>query len=197
MKRRLAALVALPFLLLVVAARPVAAHEGDGMLAVETQEATAAGARFVVRLAWANDGHPAVDATVTATPIARGGQPGTPVPLAEVGEGRYEAEVPLPAPGTWTVRLTAVTPSATLEVTYEVPATTTTAAPAAPTTGPSISRPDEAGGTPATNERAASPASDDGGIGVTGAISIVVLTLIVGGSVVGFSRSVRRLKEPT
>ena len=178
-------------------AASAAAHEGEGVLTVEVQEPIPSGARLVVGLVWANDGHPAVDATVTATPVAPDGAPGTPVVLTEVdgGAGRYQGEVPLPAPGTWTVRVTAVSPAATVELSQVVAApsgtepSTTASTQTAPTTADR----------PATAEvdGEETAAGDDGGSGAAAAIAIAVLVVVVVAAVAGFSRSRRRLEETT
>lgn len=148
-----------------------AAHEGEGQFAVEAEEPAADGVRYVVRLTWVNDNHPAIDATVTATPIDPAGTAGTPVALSAVDQdGRYQGVVALPTPGTWTVRFTAVTPAATAEVIREVTAPTTTT----PTTTTAE---------PPTTTEAAAPVSssdgDDGGSGRT--VFFAVAALAVGG----------------
>lgn len=155
-----------------------AAHEGEGEFAIETAEPTAVGARYVVRLTWVGDNHPAIDATVTATPIDPAGTAGTPVAFTAVDQdGRYQGEVPLPTPGTWVVRFTAVTPPATTEVTRDVtaPPTTTTTTPPS-TTGPSDS--------PTTTESATPVSSSDDasdGVGGGAVFVLVVTALAVGG----------------
>ena len=88
-------------------------------------------------MTWANDGHPATDATVTATGIAPDGTQLTPVPLAPADDdGRYAGPVDYPAPGGWTVRITAIEPTGTIEQAQEVTATAATQAPSV-TTGES------------------------------------------------------------
>jgi hypothetical protein len=110
---------------------PVGAHEGAGVLVVEVEEGNPDGSvRLVVRLTWRNDGHPALDATVTATAVDAGGRPTTPVSMTSSDrDGRYQATVVLPSPGVWLLRLTAVTPAATSELTRNITATTTLPAP--------------------------------------------------------------------
>lgn len=162
-----------------------AAHEGQGQLTVETTEPEADGVRYVVRLTWVGDNHPAVDATVTATPMDPTGAAGTPVAFTAVDQdGRYQGVVPLPTPGVWTVRFTAVTPPATFEATREViaPATTTTTI--------------EPDGQPATTE-ARTPASatdDDDGSAGTVVFAAVVAVLALGGGLA--FRSARRRLSP-
>ena len=132
---------------------PAAAHEGAGRLALEqSTPATDNQVRYVVRLTSVNDGHGAVNVTVTATLVAADGKAQTPVPLMALDEdGRYGATITFPAPGTWTVRFTAVKPPAVLEqpATIAAPTTTTTVPPPTTTTAPTTttSPPDgEAGG---------------------------------------------------
>lgn len=127
-RRLIVAMTLLTALCVVFSPAPVAtAHEGEGIITIESSTSTTSGRDYIVRLTWTNDGHPAVDATVTATAIATDGTPGTPVVLNAVDQdGRYGAEVPLPASGTWTVRITAVTPAALVEVEEQVESTTGT-----------------------------------------------------------------------
>lgn len=161
-----------------------AAHEGQGQFAVETAEPEADGVRYVVRLTWVGDNHPAIDATVTATPINPAGTVGTPVAFSAVDQdGRYQGVVPLATPGTWTVRFTAVTPPATFEATREAPNPSTT------TTEPDDQR--------ATSE-AVAPASatdvDDGGsAGMVVPVVVVAALALAGGHAF---RSGRRRRSP-
>ena len=163
-----------------------AAHEGQGQFAVETTEPEADGVRYVVRLTWVGDNHPAIDATVTATPIDPTGTAGTPVAFSAVDQdGRYQGVVPLATPGTWTVRFTAVTPPATFETTREVATTT----PSTTTTEPDDQ--------PATTE-AAAPASatdrDDGpSAGMVVPVVVVAALALAGGQAF---RSGRRRRSP-
>jgi len=113
------------------AAPPAAAHEGEAVIAVETVEPTDLSVRYVVRVTWSNDGHPATDAVVTATAVAPDGTQTTPVTMTPIdADGRYEGTVEHPAPGAWTVRFTVVEPPGTLDHPVELaaPAPTTTAA---------------------------------------------------------------------
>lgn len=158
------------------------AHEGEGILKMESQgEAESATVPYAVRLTWANDGHPAVDATVTATPIDPSGSPQTPVPMQFEGQdGRYTGTVTFPTDGTWTVRFTSVIPGATMEILQEVAApppstptpssTTTTAAEEPP--GPDA---------PDTEEASAvgEPADDEDGVNglILGAFLAVILAV--------------------
>ena len=80
-------------------------------------------------LIYPNDGEPAEEATVTAVAEQPGAPASAPSPLDELAPGEYSTELTVPNGGSWTVRLTALSPSATTETTVEVPepATTTTA----------------------------------------------------------------------
>jgi hypothetical protein len=180
--------IAVAAVLAVGLADPAAAHEGAGVLVVETREAVPNGFRYVVRLTWTNDGHPAADATMTATPLAPDGTPGTPVPLTAVdGDGRYQASVALPGAGRWTVRFTAVTPTATVEVPEEVVVTTTSTSTTSTTTTAAPSPADDP-------VEAAAPGDDDGGPGI--AVAVIVGLLVVVGVAAGVAlwllRSARR-----
>ena len=77
------------------------AHEGEGIFELQAQgSADSLTVPYVVRLTWANDGHPAFDATVTATPIDPGGTPQTPVPMQFEGDdGRYSGTITYPSAG--------------------------------------------------------------------------------------------------
>ena len=112
------------------AAGPAGAHDGDAVIAIEAVHPAGQSIHYIVRVTWANDGHPATDATVTATGIAPDGTQLTPVPLAPADEdGRYSGPVEYPAPGAWTVRITAIEPTGTIEQAQEVTATAPTEAP--------------------------------------------------------------------
>lgn len=177
-------------------ATPSAAHEGEGVLVLESQEpADSGGIRYLVRLTWVNDGHAALDVTLTATPIAPDGTAGTPVPLQPVDQdGRYAGVVPFASNGTWTVRFTAVTPPATIEVIEEVAlpeATTTTAAArsTSSTAAPVTTLEEGQAGGDGNDEDIEANA---GGSARGGPITVVVLVLLVIAAVVGFARSTRR-----
>lgn len=127
--RGLAGLIAVGVAALIALAPAAAAHEGKAIINVETEVNQPAGTDYTIRAIWNNDGHPAADATVTATPIDPAGVNGTPIAFAARDEdGRYGGFVPMPSPGRWTVRFTVVEPAGTLEVTRDVAATTTTTA---------------------------------------------------------------------
>ena len=167
-----------------------AAHEGQGQFAVETAEPAADGVRYVVRLTWVDDNHPAIDATVTATPIDPAGTAGTPVAFTAVGQdGRYQGVVPLPTPGTWTVRFTAVTPAASTEVTREVTAPTPTGLPSTTTAEPA----DRLTTTETAAPVSSTDGDDDGSAGTVVFIAVVGAIMLVGALAV---RSARRGRAP-
>lgn len=204
MNRPRAALAALLLLLVAGAAgtRSASAHEGEGVLTLESQQVASDGtAAYQVRVTWENDGHAAIDSTVTATPIASDDSQGVPVVLQAVDQdGRYAGSLTFDDRGTWTVRFTSVTPAATAEVVEEVaivPGTTTVPpedTSTTSTTGPSATA--EIGDT-ATR-------SLDDGHDVEAAynqsstimvITVGVVLLLLVGIVVGFARSNRRLRD--
>src|SRR3546814_19366080 len=85
---------------LIGAASPAAAHDGEGILTVESQIPTGdVVVEYVVRVTWADDGHPALQSTVTATPLAPAGAPQTPFSLHPIHEaGRHPGPHPFPPP---------------------------------------------------------------------------------------------------
>lgn len=164
------------------------AHEGEGVLVVESQgPANGMSVPYVVLLTWGNDGDGAIDATVTATAIAADGTPQTPVPLKAVDQnGRYRVTLTYPAAGSWTVRFTSVTPPATTEVAEEVVGPTATTADSTTST--------TSGTTSTTDEISAERSPDDEGVGVGGVLAAAFLVVVVVACVVGFTRSTRRIK---
>lgn len=137
--RRLLALLVLGVVTLLGVA-PAAAHGDDGTLEVVDAVPTPAGdeVTYTVELTYANDGDTVDGAVVSATVRGPGG-PQEPLAAASIGEGWYAVPIRFPGPGRWTVTFASVEPAATLEVTYEVPATppsTTTAPPVTTTTTP-------------------------------------------------------------
>lgn len=153
------------------------AHEGEGAITVESAQDAPDGTTFTVRVTWLNDGHPAADATVTATATDGSGVPQTPVTMAATdADGRYQAFVPFPAAGTWTIRFSVVTPTATVEVSRVVePVATTTTEPEPVVTASTIGVDGDGNGGP-----------------LKAAVGGGVLVAIVVGAAVGFRRSTRR-----
>ncbi len=163
-----------------VAAGPAAAHDGEGILAVETTAPSEGGLTYVVRLTWANDGHPAIDSTVTATAINPDGVTQTPVPLTPIDEdGRYQVTLPYAAPeGTWTVRLTSIQPTATLElVDQTAPAVPSTTTPTTAATTTDVA-PSTDSDSPGRSEQAAGE-SEVGDPGAGGSVVFAVVMIVV------------------
>ena len=189
-------------------AAPAGAHEGDGQLTISLVDPPAPRApgsvRYQVLLTYVNDGHPAPDATVTV--VAEGPTTVGPLPMTEATEGTYEATVAFPSPGAWTVRFTAVTPAALLEVTQDLPAaaTTTVASTVPPptstppsalaTTVPSTATSTAPGSTAGDPSEAEDGGDDDGG----GGVWPVVLIALGAGAVVAVGAAVlaRRRRRP-
>ena len=107
--------------LLLVPASPAAAHEGSGTITVEEADpATDTAVRYVVRLTWNNDGHPAAAdlTTITAVPVGADGTALTPVTLraGRRRPGGSRNTIDFPAPVRGAVRFLSIAPPATLEV---------------------------------------------------------------------------------
>lgn len=121
-------------------ADPVQAHGGEGVLTVTSTEPTGStSVRYQVQVVFADDGHAATGATVTASAeSAEGGMLG-PVQLdpVEGSDGMYAGVVDFPSPGSWAVRFTSLSPPASIEVSPQmIAAPTTTTVPPTTTTEP-------------------------------------------------------------
>lgn len=193
-RRLLAAFGIAAAVALVAPASPVAAHEGGGTLTVESSDTTdATSVRYVVRLIWNNDSHPAAaaDTTMTAVPVGEDGTALTPVGLEPVDDdGRFAATIEFPTPGAWTVRFTAITPEATLEVPQQIdpPSTTTT------TEAPSTTSTEAA--TPTTDPPAENDEDEDGEASKAGTFVFVAVLLILAGAAFLVGRRVRQRRDP-
>jgi hypothetical protein len=101
----------------VAGAAPAGAHSGDGTIVVEQVHPAGTSIHYIVLVTSDNDGRPAGDATVTATPVAADGTAQTPFTLAPSGadDGRYSGAVEFPEPGDWTVRFTSNEPTGTVD----------------------------------------------------------------------------------
>jgi len=182
-RRAAAALVIACAALLALDSPTAYAHQGEGIIELQAQEpADASTVSYVVRLTWANDGHPAFDATVTATPIDPSGAPGTPVPMQFEGDdGRYSGTITYPSSGTWTVRFTSVSPSSTMEIVEEVaapaPSATTSSTPSSTTTTAPADVDD------VQPQRAAVDTAEDGGGGpwllLAAALTVVAVVAVI------------------
>lgn len=159
-----AALLVGVVLLVAGAATPAGAHEGDAVVTIEQVHPAGTSVHYIVRVTWENDGHPAADATVTATGVVASGEQLTPVTLDPVDDdGRYAGAVEYPGPGTYTVRITSIDPTGTAEQSETVTASPSTqpsdvTAPSEVTTGSA-----EAGDGGFAPEEDGTGASDDGG----------------------------------
>lgn len=166
----------------VIAASPAGAHDGDAVFAVEAVEPQPDGAiHYVVRVTWADDGHAALDTTVTATPVAGDGTTQTPVPMTAVDQdGRYEATVAFPNPGAWTIRFTSIDPNGTSEQAQEVaePTTTTTASTTTAAEEPTTTAATETDTETASASQSSDDDSSSGGGGVVVALVIAVLVVV-------------------
>lgn len=167
------------------------AHEGSGTLeVVSAVPGPDQSIAYTVRLTYTADGHPAEGATLTAVAVDAAGTGATPVPLGPTGTpGEYYGTVTFPAPGTWTVRFTAVTPPATLEEPVEIaPPTSSAPTTAGPTTtgAPRTSRP----ATSSNVTDGVAAGSDEGGTdgAPAGLVAAVVAALALGTGAVVVAR---------
>jgi hypothetical protein len=95
---------------------PAGAHDGDAVIVVESTHPAGLQVHYIVRVTWADDGHPAEDATVTATAVAADGTQVTPVTLAPAdSDGRYSGALEYPSEGAWTLRVTSIEPTGKIE----------------------------------------------------------------------------------
>ena len=200
----LAALLAGTALALGVAG-PAGAHGGEAVIAVEGVHPAGQSVHYVVRVTWADDGHAAIGATVTATAVAADGTTLTPVPLAPADDdGRYSGAVEYPTAGAWTVRITSIEPTGTIEQPQQVAATTTVPPSASAGGGTEVTTGDgtEGGFAPAddgtgADEPAGADASpggdpsDDGGFPV---VLVVAAALVAAVGAVTAANIVRRAR---
>lgn len=174
-------------------ASPAAAHEGGGTLTVESAESTDSGSvRYMVRLIWNNDGHPAAaaDTTMTVVPVGADGTAQTPVTLDPVDDdGRFAATVEFSSPGAWTVRFTAITPEATLEVPQQIDPPPTTTSTAAPSTTSSEA------GAPTTATDAPEDEDEDGEASKAGTIVFVAVMLVLAAGAIALGRRQRQRRQ--
>jgi hypothetical protein len=170
---------------------PAGAQQGDGVVTLEASHPAGTSVHFIVRVTWADDGHPATNATVTATAVGSDGTQLAPVVLAPIDDdGRYANAIDFGSPGSWTVRFTSVDPTAAAEVRQTVEATAGDGGTAPGDGG-------EGGFAPADDDTGASGAasgsdSDDSGmpLWLIGAAAVVAL----GGGLLGL-RTVRRYRS--
>ena len=180
---------------LLAAGPPAGAHDGDAIIVMEAAHPAGTSVHFIVRVTWEDDGHPAEDATVTATAESLAGDQLTPVPLApEDDDGRYSGPVEFPSAGAWTVRFTSIRPNGTLEQIQEVsvaPSTVpTTVAPdgdSEVTVGteadPGFAPEDDGtGGSAGAGDETAAASGDDGD-GLPVWLIVLAAVVVVGGAI--------------
>lgn len=182
---------------------PAGAHEGDAIIQLQAAHPAGSSVHFIVMVTWENDGHPAVDATVTATALSIAGEQLTPVALApEGGEGVYGGAVEFPSSGLWTVRFTSIDPGGTLEQVQEVNVAPTTVPTTAPADGdseitvgteadPGFAPEDDGTGASATEDDQAAGADDGGDDGLPLWLIALAAVVVVGGAIAAV-RTIRR-----
>ncbi len=177
------ALVAAGAAALVVAGPTAGAHEGESVIVVESSTPTAAGVDLAVRVTWENDGHPAVDSTVTAVPLRADGTALPPQTMTPVDtDGRYQVSLVLPDAGPWRVRVATISPTGTLEADLPapapVPAPTVTAAETSTTqtAAPTTAKPTT---TAASDRDATEDGSEDDDAGVPWLAIVIVIPIVI------------------
>lgn len=99
------------------------AHGDDGVLTVISATPSGSSSAVRVKLAYGTDGHPVDGATVTVVADDGAGTKVDPVAMTAAGSpGEYTATVAFPSAGTWNVRVTSVSPSATITLTQDITA---------------------------------------------------------------------------
>lgn len=165
-------------------ALPAEAHDDLGLISIVAEEQSGSLAvDYEVLLVYSEDKEPVTDASITVVAERPGGTTLGPVSMqATPDPGRYRATISFPEPGAWTVRFAALTPRATLEQAFTLPA---------PTTEPD--QPERS--TTTTGELRLRPADpdeqdDDGdGLGVVGiAAAAAVATAVVTAAVAAVRR---------
>jgi len=141
-----------------------------------------------VLLEYANDREVVPGATVTGAATGPDGATVAATPLADRGQGVYEVTLTLPAPGDWTVSVTAADPVAAAEATVTVSAAPST------TTGtldqPVLQPKDD---DVASSDRSSSDAdAEDSDGGPSAALLAVIAVVLVAGAGVAFTRVRRR-----
>ncbi|HMX08698.1 MAG TPA: FixH family protein [Microthrixaceae bacterium] len=141
----------------VAAIAPMAgAHGDDGVLAVVSATPSGSSSTITVKLTFEGDGHPVDGATVTAVADDGAGAAIDPVPMTAAGSpGEYTARLEFPSAAVWNVRVTAVSPSATVTLTQDI------AGPASTSSTPTGSTP-TSGSTPGSTPASTSGAPVDG-----------------------------------
>ena len=159
-RRPIAALAAIAVAVVLGAllAPAAGAHGDDGVLTVVSATPSGTSSTVTVQLAYEGDGHPVDGATVAVVADDGAGNALDPVPMGPgSAPGQYTATVQFPSAGTWNLRVTAVSPSATLTLTQDVTADPGVTVGTEPTTTAASGADDGLTGTPTTVA-----ASDDG-----------------------------------
>jgi hypothetical protein len=189
--------------LLLAGGPPAGAHEGDAVIELEAAHPAGGSVHFIVRVTWEDDGHPATDATVTATAVSLAGDQLTPVALpAEDDDGRYSGPVEFPSAGVWTVRFTSIDPTGTLEQIQEVgvsPSTVPTTTPAEGDSEVTVGTEADTGfapeddGTGASGEDGEAAGADGGDGGLPVWLIVLAAVVAVGGAVAALG-TIRRYR---
>lgn len=168
--RRRSSALALPLALAFVAVAallpaPAAAHGGAGELTVTSLEQVGdRTVRLEVGIVYANDGHLAEEASVTATFAGPGGARVGPVDLTRTGDttSLYAATIEVPAPGEWSTLISSTGPDG--QASGSVTVDDEFAAPSAPSTIPEPIRPGGPDGSDPTTpvDPTTAPSPDDG-----------------------------------
>jgi hypothetical protein len=136
-----------------------AAQAEDATIVVDQSKPLLAAYDYVVRVTTA-DGAPVNGAQVTATPVGPDGSIGSMFTLTPFdADGRYQAIVEMPSPGTWTIRFAVADPVGNLEHVQEMGDPAEIAQPG-PVPAPEAPAGD-AGATPASTEAAPTDAETD------------------------------------
>ena len=108
----------------VAALAPMAgAHGDEGVLSVVSATPSGTSSTVRVKLTYDSDGHPVDGATVTVVADDGAGAKIDPVPMTAAGSaGEYSASVAFPSAGSWNLRVTSVSPSATITLTQDITA---------------------------------------------------------------------------
>jgi len=108
----------------IAALAPMAgAHGDEGVLSVVSATPSGTSSTVRVKLTYESDGHPVDGATVTVVGSDDAGAKVDPVPMTAAGTaGEYVATVAFPSAGTWNLRVTSVSPSATVTLAQDITA---------------------------------------------------------------------------
>jgi hypothetical protein len=99
------------------------AHGDDGVLSVVSATPSGTSSTVTVELTYEGAGHPVDGATVTVVADDGAGRTIDPVPMGPgSAPGQYTATVEYPSAGTWNLRVTAVSPAATVTLTQDATA---------------------------------------------------------------------------